>query len=676
MKLAVVESPGKIKKIQRFLGSDWVVKASIGHCYEIEKKNDAIDIDNNFEPRYVPIKEKSKVISEIKALAKKCSSIFICTDADREGMCIGYHLSLFALKEYKSKIKRATFNEITKSAILNAIKNAYDLEDDIDLYHSQQARAVVDRLVGFKVSGVLQNKVLRGTSAGRVQSIGLRLIVDRDKEIKAFIPEEYWDIKGKFETVNKESFIAAYRSSDKIINGVQSKSIVDSINKDKNWKIASIEKSEKTKKPSPPFSTSTMQQFSANVFSWPGKKTMGVAQSLYELGKITYHRTDSLSISKEAMEEVRNFILPTFGKDYLPSQPKFYKSKSASAQEAHEAVRVTNVAETPQSIKTELDNDQYKLYEAIYYKFVSSQMEDCILDTVKVSLDADSKKHVFVASGQTIKFDGFLKAWPYGNTKDEDLPKMEEKELSNLIEVVPEQHFTKSKSFFNDSSLIAELDDQGVGRPSTYASIIETLIARTYVIREGKAFKPTELGILVCDYLIEAFPELMDITYTARIETNLDKIEENKLVWYEVVRDFYEELKKRLDTAKNGESKKTRVETDIVCPTCGKNKLIRRRSRFGEFYGCSGYEIKGEGKCKATFKIGEDDQPVKSVPVEKRYLENKFCDKCGSKIIIKISKKTGKEFYGCSGWPKCKRLFDENGVVKEFKKRTFKKKGS
>jgi DNA topoisomerase-1 len=667
--LVIVESPAKVKKIQSFLGSEYIVKASYGHCFQIDPKNTSIDIDNNFEPKYVPALKKDKVIQELKAAVKSCSTVFIASDPDREGEAIGWHIAKFIVKN-STPIKRVTFHEITKSAVLGAFNNATTLDEP--MYHSQQARAVLDRLVGYSVSPILWRKVMRGTSAGRVQSIGLEFIVDRQKEIDAFIPEEYWDITGIFKTEKEKSFIAMYSTKEKITNGDQTKNIVDNINKEKGWKIASIERSEKIRKSTPLFTTSTMQQFCSTHFNWPGKKTMSVAQNLYEAGLCTYHRTDSTNISKEAIDEVRAFIPAAYGSKYLPSTPKFYKTKNKSAQEAHEGIRPSHIEEPLSNLKSQLDLDQYKLYEAIYYKFLSCQMTDAIFDSEKVTVLSNSGAHTFIANGQKMLFDGFLKAWPYASAKDEELPDMQEKESAVLVEIKPEQHFTKPPAAFNDASLVKILEESGVGRPSTYASIIDTLTIRNYVTREGKAFKPTDLGKLVCDYLVKSFPELMNAGYTARIEDKLDEIAEGKLVWYNTVSDFYTELKKRLDVASSGASTKQNIETDIVCPTCGKNKLTRKRSRFGEFYGCSGYILKGKEQCKAMFKIGEEGQPVAKKEV--RYLDGIKCDKCGSKIAIRINSKTNIEFFACSGFPKCKRVFNIDGTPIEFKRRTYGKK--
>jgi len=667
--LVIVESPAKVNKIQGFLGSGYIVKASFGHCFQIDPKGTSIDIDNNFEPKYVPALKKSKVIQELKDAVKSCSTVYIASDPDREGEAIGWHIAKFIVKN-GAPIKRVTFHEITKSAVLGAFNNATTLNEP--MYHSQQARAVLDRLVGYSVSPILWRKVMKGTSAGRVQSIGLKLIVDRQKEIDSFVPEEYWDITGLFKTVRNKPFTAMYSSKDKITNSTQSENLVQSINKESGWKIASLEKNEKIRKPTPLFTTSTMQQFCATNFGWPGKKTMSVAQSLYEAGCITYHRTDSTNISKEAMDSVRAFIPSAFGQKYLPAQPRFYKTKNKSAQEAHEGIRPSHIDEPLSNYRNSLDTDQYKLYEAIYYKFVSCQMADAIFDAGKVTVQSNSGKHLFVANGQKIVFDGFLKAWPYANTKDEELPEMHEKENTNLTEVVPEQHFTKPPAAFNDASLVKTLEESGVGRPSTYASIIDTLTLRTYVTREGKAFKPTDLGNIVCEYLVGAFPELMDIGYTARIEDKLDEIAEGKLVWYDTVGDFYTELKKRLDTASSSKSSKHNVETDIVCPTCGRNKLSIKRSKFGEFYGCSGFILKGKDQCKAMFQIGEDKQPIAKKEV--RYLDGVKCNKCGAKIAIRVSTKTGKEFGGCSKFPACRQMFNIDGTPMEFKKKSYSKK--
>ena len=669
--LVIVESPAKIKKIQKFLGSGYVVKASMGHCFEIDPKaKDAIDVNNNFEPKYIVSAKKKKTVADIKAAAKKCKICYIASDPDREGEAIGWHLANFVVGK-SCQIKRATFHEITKSAVQAAFNCTTDLNED--MYHSQQARAVLDRLVGYGVSPILWKKVCTGTSAGRVQSIGLKIIVERQKEIDAFVPEEFWEIMGMFFTANHDELNCKYVHKDKITNEKDAKAIVASINQQTTWFIEEIDKSEKKRSPAPPFNTSTMQQFAASRFGWPGKKTMSVAQKLYEGGFSSYHRTDSLNISKEAMQSVRDLIGNSFGQKYLPAKPNAFKSKNKSAQEAHEGIRPTDVSCT----RTNIGADEDKLYDAIYRRFVSCQMTPAVFDTVKVTIADGNNKHQFGLSGQTLKFNGFLKVWTYGSSKDEALPELKKSEKVALKKVDPSQHFTKPPASYNDASIVKTMEEHGVGRPSTYASIIDTLLTRNYVNRENKAFKPTELGVMVSDYLVDNFPELMDTGYTSRIESKLDDIAEGKEVWHSTVGSFYKELTKRITAAKASASMKQAEETDIDCPECGKHKLVIRRGKFGKFYGCSGYLEKGKDKCKATFQIAEDGTPVikeKPKALIDPYGEEVKCDKCGSPVVIRKAKASGKEFGGCSNFPRCRRMFDLEGNVIEFKKKTYKRK--
>jgi DNA topoisomerase-1 len=667
--LVIVESPAKIKKIQKFLGPGYIVKASMGHCFEIDPKDkNAIDTANNFEPKYIVSAKKKKTVTEIKDAAKKCSTCYIASDPDREGEAIGWHLAEFVIKQ-NCVIKRATFHEITKSAVLAAFSNTTNLNED--MYHAQQARAVLDRLVGYGVSPVLWRKVCKGTSAGRVQSIGLKFISDRQAEIDKFVPEEYWEIEGLFYTKSKEELKCAYIHKGKISNEKDAKDTVASINKVSSWGVDSIEQSEKKRSPAPPFSTSTMQQFAASYLGWPGKKTMSVAQKLYENGSLTYHRTDSLNISKEAMELVRDHVKNNIGQTYLPSSPNYYKTKNKSAQEAHECIRPTDLGCT----STNLGPDEDKLYDVIYKRFVSSQMTAAVFDTTKITVMGD--KHEFSVSGQTLKFDGYLKVWTYGSSKEETLPSVKKSEAVSLNKVIPTQHFTKPPAAFNDASIVKTMEEHGVGRPSTYASIIDTLLFREYVTRENKAFKPTELGVMVCNYLTANFPELMDTGYTSRVESKLDEIAEGKEVWYNTVGSFYNELTKRITAAQAGKSFKESEETEIVCPECGKHKLVIRRGKYGKFYGCAGYLEKGKNKCKGMFKISDDGTPlIKEKPkaLVTPSGETVMCDKCGSVVVVRKSTKTGKDFGGCSKYPACKRLYDLEGKPIEYKKRTYPKK--
>jgi len=678
-KLFIVESPGKVKTIQNFLGPDYVIVASIGHCYQIEPKDGAIDIDNGYKPHYIPVPKKEAVIANLKKLSREHKEVIIATDDDREGAAIGYHIAKFALDK-KCEVKRIRFQEITKSAILAALKSPTQI--NMDLYYAQQARSVLDMLVGFKVSPILWRKVCNGTSAGRVQSIGLMLIVERQKEIDKFVSEEYWDITGWFLTKKDEELKATYKSNEKLTTEDQVTSIIDSISKVIGWSVKSISKSRKNRAPQPVFNTSSLQQFCSACFNWDGKKTMKLAQDLYEgfsingrdsTGLITYHRTDSVNISVDAIANVRDFIKTSFGDKYLPGQLIVYKSKNKNAQEAHEGIRPSHLEIPLNEIRASIDEDQYKLYEAIFNKFVSCQMTDAVFDVTKIEIISNDNKHLFTANGQTLVFDGFLKCWPYSTTKEEILPLVVENENVKLKDVKGEQHFTKPPAMYNTASVVKKLEEEGIGRPSTYATIIDTLLKRQYIEKQGKAFIPTDLGKKVCDYLMKAFPELMNMNFTARIEDQLDDVADATKVWYNVVDSFFIELKKRLSAARDSESMKSKDVTDITCPTCGKFKLVKRFSRFGSFYGCDGFRDK-ENKCSATFKIGPDGEPIVKEVKEKRYLEGVTCDRCGSKIVIRTGHKSGKEFCGCESFPKCRRMFNMNGEPFEFKSKKDKYK--
>lgn len=664
MKLFIVESPGKIKTIQKILPSDFIVKASVGHCFQIERTDRGIDVNNNYKVRYVPISGKSKVIEELKKLSKEAEEVYIATDNDREGESIGAHIADRIIKD-PSKIRRVVFQEITKSAILKAIQHPTDINRD--MYNAQQARSVLDMLVGFKVSPILWQKIMSGTSAGRVQSIGLRYVVEKQREIDSFIPKEYWTIEGDF----NGDLIANYSAEMK--NEKEKNECIVLINAAKKWLVKNIESDKKSRIPFPVFTTSSMQQFCSTTYGWSGKKTMEVAQKLYELGKCTYHRTDSVNISVEALTEVRELISNEYGNKYLPKNPRAFKNKNANAQEAHEGIRPTHLDFSVDMARGELGSDEFKLYNAIYRRFVACQMEDAVFNHSKITIESDNKQ-VFTANGQTCDFDGFLKVYTFSNAKETILPNFKKNEEVKLLGIKDEQHFTKPPAQYNDASLVKVLEEEGIGRPSTYATIIDTLIKREYVKKDGKAFRPTDLGCKVCDFLVANFQELMDKKYTARIEEQLDEIANGDKVWQYVVDGFFTEIKKRIDGARKADSMKEAVETEIICPTCQKNKLVKRSGRYGEFYGCAGYMIKGKGKCSAIFKIGQNGEPVIQEKKEVEYLEGKVCDKCGSKIIVRTATKTGKKFGGCSKFPKCKRMFSLEGEPIEMKK-TFKGKG-
>lgn len=680
-RLVIVESPGKLKTIQSFLDKTFIVKASVGHIFQIDPKSDAIDIENNYEPRYVMIPKKKAIVAELKKLASECDEVYIATDNDREGSGIASNIAEFIIKKKCAVIKRAKFQEITKKAVLQGIENFTSMESELPMVNAQKARAVLDMLVGFKVSPILWKKVCAGTSAGRVQSIGLMLISQRQKEIDAFVVSEYWDISGQF-SINNVEFKANYLTKEKLLTKEQTDNLIKVINTNKIWTVKSTTKSRKKKSPFPIFNTSSLQQFCSSEFNWDGKKTMRIAQSLYEgfaigshdrTGLITYHRTDAVNISTEAIDSVRSHIKNKFGNKYLPKDAIVYKSKDKNAQEAHEGIRPSHLEFELNEIKNNLPDDEYKMYLAIYNRFVACQMSDAEFDNTKVEIV--SNNHVFTVNGQILVFDGFLKCWSYSSFKDEELPNLNEKDVVKLLSVNGAQHFTKPPAMFNTASLVKTLEEDGIGRPSTYATIIDTLLKRQYIEQKGKSFVPTDLGKKVNDYLLVAFPELMNANFTARIEDELDEIANSKNVWYKVVDAFYKELNKRLITAHSSESTKGKDVTDIICPNCGKYKLVKRISKFGSFYGCDGYTTK---ECMSIFTIGENGEPIAKEVKEKKYLEGVVCDKCGSKIIIRKSNTTGNEFGGCSKFPSCKRMFSLEGEpienkFKKFKTRTMPK---
>jgi DNA topoisomerase I len=672
MKLLIVESPGKVKSIQSYVGNDFIVKASVGHCFQIEPSDKTINkfLETN-ELNYVVIDKKQSVVDEIKMLSQKSDEVVIATDNDREGEAIGWDIAYRAVSK-KCKIKRITFCEITKTAILKALKESGELNEH--LYNAQQARAILDLIVGYKVSPILWRKVCQGTSAGRVQSIGLFLIVERQKEIDAFVPEEYWDITGFFVNSKKTEFKALYKCEEKLCNEATVNKYTEKINKAKSWKIESIEKTSKKRSPSPIFNTSSLQQFGSAVFGWDGKKTMSRAQALYEgysiqghesTGLISYHRTDSVNIAEEALSGVRKFISDEFGKKYLSPKPIIYKSKNKNAQEAHEGIRPTHLEFSLSDIKQSIPEDDFKLYEAIWSRFVSCQMSDAEFDATKITICSDNKQ-VFTSSGQTLVFDGFLKVWKYSDVSEEQLPELNESEKVNLSKIEPKQHFTKPPAHFNTATLVKTLEEESIGRPSTYASIVDTLLKRSYVVKEGKAFAPTEIGKKVCEFLKNNFQELMNVNYTARIEEQLDEIAEGSKEWKSVVTSFFSELDKRLQAAKT--VKKEKEISEHVCPVCNTRKLVKRFGRFGSFYGCDGYP-----DCTGMFKIGPNGEPIAKEKKVIEYLEGKTCE-CGAKLAIRSSNRTGKKFAGCSSFPKCRNLYDLEGKKIEPKFKRFKKK--
>lgn len=643
--LIIVESPAKSKTITKFLGKGYKVVASMGHIRDLPKSQIGVDVDNNFEPKYITIRGKGDLISSLKKEAKNAKNIFLATDPDREGEAISWHLA-YLLGIDANKNCRITFNEITKSAVKDAIKSPRPI--DMNLVDSQQARRVLDRIVGYKLSPILWKKVKKGLSAGRVQSVALRLIVDREEEINAFIPEEYWNLIANLaEPILKKSFEARLEKYKNKKLTVSSKEEMDKILNDlKNAKyiVSEVKKGQKKRNPAPPFITSTLQQEAARKLGFTLQKTMSVAQQLYEgidigksgsVGLITYMRTDSIRISNEAIAEAKEYIVHNYGEEYHNTEPRFYKSRG-NAQDAHEAIRPTHVDNNPDSIKSSLSNDQFKLYRLIWERFIASQMSNAILDTLSVSIDAN--EYLFKATGSQIKFIGFMTV--YVESKDiEDeintiLPDMKENQELKLKKLDPEQHFTQPPARYTEASLVRALEEKGIGRPSTYAPTISTIIARYYIERDKKQLVPTELGTVVTHLLKEHFKDIINEEFTANMEQKLDDVEEGQIDWVSIIREFYYPF---IEVVQSAETKIGDVElkdevTDIKCELCGRNMVIKL-GRFGKFLACPGFP-----ECRNTKPIVE---------------ETKYsCPNCGGKIVIKKTKKKMK-YYACENSSQC-----------------------
>jgi len=636
MNLVIVESPTKAKTIQRFLGKGFIVRSSYGHVKDLPKSKLGIDIENNFQPKFIIIPKARKIVKSLKEEVKKAKNIILATDEDREGEAIAYHLKdVLGLENYQ----RIVFHEITKRAIEEALKTPRKI--DMNLVYAQFGRRVLDRIVGYKLSPFLWKKVARGLSAGRVQSVALRLICEREKEIESFIPQEYWTIlallKSQQQTVNSEFEALLVKKDDKIIPkpGIKSKKEADEIVKDlKNaeFVVKEVKRKETKKNPFPPFITSSLQQEAWQRLRFPAKKTMFLAQNLYEQGFITYHRTDSVNLSNLALSQARSFIEEHFGKNYW--QYRLFKTKSKTAQEAHEAIRPTYIKNSPEILEEKLSKDQLRLYDLIWRRFLASQMKEAIFDSVSVEIQA--KNYGFLATGQTLKFDGFLKIYPI-NFEERLLPELEKDEKLTLEKLLPKQHFTQPPPRYNEATLIKVLEQNGIGRPSTYAPIISTIQERNYVQKDkNKKFRPTEIGMVVNDLLVKHFPTIVDIKFTARMEEELDEIARGKKQWTEVIKEFYEPFEENLKKKEKEISKKDIAEekTDKVCPLCGA-PVIKKLGKFGRFYACSNFP-----KCKYTESLEENQLKVK-------------CPKCKEGEIIEKRTRRGKIFYACNKYPDC-----------------------
>ncbi len=626
MNLIIVESPSKANTISKFLSRDYSVKSSYGHIRDLPKRELGVDVKDNFKPKYVILVKARKVVAELKKAAKKTDMIILATDQDREGEAIAWHLVKILDLDGKD-YQRIVFHEITKKAIEEALKNPRQI--DMDSVNAQQTRRILDRLVGYELSPFLWKKIVKGLSAGRVQSVTVRLIVEREKEIKDFKPEEYWSIEVKLQKENQsDEFIARLiKKDDKAINklGIKVKQEADKILKDlkgAKYKVVNIESKEVKRYPAPPFTTSTLQQEAVKKLGLSAKQTMRIAQQLYEDGLITYHRTDSLNISKEALKSTQEFIKNKFGQNYTLASPRIYKTKTKGAQEAHEAIRPTQV--NRQSTD--------KLYQLIWQRFIACQMQPAVLDSTAV--DISGKNYLFRANGSIIKFDGFFKVYPT-KLKETILPSLNKEEILKLIKLFSEQHFTQPPARYNEASLVKTLEEYGIGRPSTYAPIIGTIQERGYVEKnEQRKFIPTEIGLLVNDLLVENFPKIVDIKFTAYLEEDLDRIAKGQQNWLTVLKDFYQPFHANLlEKEKRVAKKKLEEPTDKKCPKCGQ-PIIIKLGRFGKFYACSGFP-----ECKYTEPI------INSTGV--------VCPKCGQGEIVERKTRKGKIFYSCSQYPKC-----------------------
>ncbi len=664
--LVIVESPAKAGTLKKFLGKDYTIKASVGHIMDLPKKKLGVDVEKEFEPELVAIKGKEKTIKELCAASSKVDKVYLAPDPDREGEAIAYHIYQQIRGKKKLKVYRVLFSEITKRAVTEAIKNPSSIDEN--KVYAQQARRILDRLVGYKISPLLWKKVQRGLSAGRVQSIALRIVCEREKEIKAFKSMEYWSLLANLEGKKPPAFEAKLFQIDgkkaEINNEKEVKKILSDL-EGVSYKVTDILKKERKRNPYPPFITSTLQQEASKRLRFYAKKTMFIAQKLYEgievgggetTGLITYMRTDSTRIAPEAIKEVRGLIKDRFGPEYLPEKPNVYKSKKA-AQEAHEAIRPTSSLMDPSALKKYLNKDEYALYKLIWTRFVSSQMSPAVMDTTTV--DILIGRYLFRANGMVIKFPGFMKlnSEDSESSKSEDnnlldtdqvkiLPPINVGEALKLHEMKPNQHFTQPPPRFTEATLIKELEEKGIGRPSTYASILSVIKARDYTSEENRRIKPTELGLIVTDLLVDSFPDILNVEFTARMEDQLDKIEEGSVSWVETLKNFYGPFEKDLKVAetKMRNIKEEVEETDEICEKCS-SKMIIRRGRFGKFMACSNYP-----KCKNTKKIINNDNEEQQ-QVEPETTDEK-CDNCGSNLIIKTGR-FGK-FMACSKYPECK----------------------
>lgn len=639
MNLIIVESPTKAKTLGKFLGSEYSVEATAGHIKDLPKSKLGIDVENNFKPDFADILKKKDIIKKLKSEGKKAKIVYLATDPDREGEAIAQHVR--DVLNSNSKIKRITFHEITKEALEEALADPHEINGN--LVDAQIARRVLDRLVGYKLSPLLWKKVRRGLSAGRVQSVAVRLIVEKEREIKAFKSEEYWEIfsevEGKTEEENDKFVAQLIKIEGKVVavkNKVDADKILSGLEK-AEYKILDVRKKEVSKNPYPPFTTSTMTQAAARIFGWSSKRTMSIAQKLYEEGLITYHRTDSFNLSKQAVDNARKFIEKEYGKNYLPVSPKFYKTTSKVAQEAHEAIRPTNI--NHQSVTDHQPQDENRLYKLIWSRFAACQMNPSLYDETVIDVEALPGEYLLRASGQIMKFDGWRKVIPAKLDTDGmvKLPEVSKDEDLKLIKTWGDQKFTLPPARYNEASLIKTLEKLGIGRPSTYAPTISTIQIRNYVEKSEGKFFPTTVGEAVNDFLISNFPDVFEYKFTAGMEDDLDRVANGETKWTGVIADFFKPLEKKIGTV-DKKAKRVKIETEKLgkkCPECKEGELVIRLGRFGKFISCSRFP-----DCKYTEKY------LEKVGVK--------CPECkvGDVIIKKTSK--GRKFFGCSRYPECK----------------------
>lgn len=673
-KLVIVESPAKAKNIKGYLGKGYDVVASMGHVRDLPSARLSVDIEHDFTPKYAIIKGKENFVKELQKKADKSDYVYLATDPDREGEAISWHLATILGLDMNDK-NRVTFNEITKHGVEQGMEHPRSI--DIDLVDAQQARRILDRLIGYKLSPFISQKIRRGLSAGRVQSVALRLVVDREEEIRAFKPEEYWSIDAKFTNPpGKKTFAAALNSKNgkkvKITCKEESDQILSDL-EDAEYVVTAVKKGTRKKSPTPPFITSTLQQEASRRLSFQARRTMKAAQELYEgvdveglgtVGLITYMRTDSLRISEEARAAGNQFILDQYGEKYLPKKPRYFKSKG-NVQDGHEAIRPSMPGVTPAQVKSSLTSDQYKIYKLVWERFIASLMENCLQETVRAEITAGD--YTFNASGYTVKFDGFTAL--YEESKDDSsgdtsapLPEIKTGDTLRLKSLLGNQHFTQPPARYTEASLTKALEENGVGRPSTYVTITSTIVAREYVKREGKQFAPTELGEAVIKLLKDKMPNIVNVKYTSKMEEDLDKIDSGEKDYKDMIRHYYDDFEKPLEKAKKEmqgvKIKLKEEETDEICEKCGRHMVVKV-GRFGKFLACPGYP-----ECKNT-------KPL--------ILKTKAkCPRCGGDVIEKKTRK-GASFYGCSNYPECNFMtwdVPSDEVCPRCGKSLFKRKGN